>query len=355
MQTSLLELITANERIIMSQEKDSLEFSITTSCEYWEQKTYEQIKKSTYLDPLYDAAFKAFLGEEQALKSFLNGVFHLDAEHQIESVSIKNTEINIIFPATKTFRLDIRATTADGRCINVEMQKAKPAHFVERVLLQHSAFLLQSKYELDKDFLDNFPEFPTEKERQEREDRRYRIPSTVVIWVCDFPLEKQDGYRGSWTVKNEKGLPVTDKVKYIMYDLTQFDIPQEKICTDEQRWLYLLKTAGKSDCLPDFGDRVIAAAIRRILVKNASEQLLRDQAKNMVMTEEELDYLAFLKVRAEEQGEAKGRAIGEVIGEAKGLEKVALSMLADNKPIEEIVKYTHLSEEKVLELQRLAK
>ena len=176
-------------------------------------------------------------------------------------------------------------------------------------------------------------------------------------------MKKQDGYRGSWTVKNEKGLPVTDKVKYIMYDLTLFDIPQEKICTDEQRWLYLLKTAGKSDGLPDFGDRVIAAAIKRILVKNASEQLLRDQAKNMVMTEEELDYLAFLKVRAEEQGraigEAKGRAIGEVIGEAKGRDKrneeMALDMLADNKPIEEIVKYSHLSEEKVLELQRLAK
>lgn len=67
----------------MCKKQNSLDFSITTSCEYWEQKTYEQIKKSTYLDPLYDAAFKAFLGEEMALKSFLNGVFHLDAEHQI--------------------------------------------------------------------------------------------------------------------------------------------------------------------------------------------------------------------------------------------------------------------------------
>ena len=340
----------------MCKKQNSLDFSITTSCEYWEQKTYEQIKKSTYLDPLYDAAFKAFLGEEMALKSFLNGVFHLDAEHQIESITIKNTEINIIFPTSKTFRLDIRATTTDGRNINVEMQKAKPTHFVERVLLQHSAFLLQSKYEQDKDFLDNFPEFPTEKERQEREDRRYRIPSTVVIWICDFPLEKQDGFRGSWSVKNEKGLPVIDKVKYIMYDLTQFDKSQDDIHTDEQRWLYLLKAAGKSDCLPDFGDRVIAAAIKRIMVKNVSEQLLRDQAKNMVMTEEELDYLAFLKVRAEEQGLKQGLKQGLEKGLEKGLkqglEKVALDMLANNEPVEKIVMYTHLSEEKILELQK---
>ena len=104
----------------MSENHNTLEFSIPTSREYWEEKTYEEIKKSTYLNPLFDPGFKAFLGEEQTLKSFLNGVFHLESEHKIESVSIKNIEINIIFPTTKTFRLDIRATTADGRCVDVE-------------------------------------------------------------------------------------------------------------------------------------------------------------------------------------------------------------------------------------------
>ena len=161
------------------------------------------------------------------------------------------------------------------------MQKAKPAHFVERVLLQHSAFLLQSKYEQNKDFLDDFPENSTDKERHER----------------DY---------GSRMVKNEKGSPVTDRIEYIMYDLTQFSISKDKIRTDEERWLYLLKTAGISDNLPDFNDRIIANAIKRLLVKTASEKRLREQARNMVMTEEELDYLASIKVRAEEKGKAEG-------------------------------------------------
>ena len=47
------------------------------------------------------------------------------------------------------------------------------------------------------------------------------------------------------------------------------------------------------------------------------------------------------------------------VGIEKGLEKgrnqerenMALDMLADNEPVEKIVKYTHLSKEKVLELQ----
>ena len=95
---AFLNLTAALARIIMSENKNTTQFSITTSREYWEEKTYEEIKKATYLNPLFDPGFKAFLGEDQALKSFLNGAFHLDVEHRIESVSIKNIEINIFSP-----------------------------------------------------------------------------------------------------------------------------------------------------------------------------------------------------------------------------------------------------------------
>ena len=320
----------------MSTEQNIHEFSFTTSCEYWEEKTYEEIKKLTYVNPLYDPGFKAFLGDEEALKSFLNAALRLGDERRIDAVSIKNVEINIIFPNTKTFRLDIRATTSDGRSIDIEMQKAKPAHFIERILLQHSAFLLQSKYEQDKDFLDNFPDNPTDKDRKEREDRFYKIPPTIAIWVCDFPVEGQTKYRGAWKLKNERGLPVTDKIEYIMYDLTLFNVPYEEIHTDEQRWLYLLKHAGASENLPDFGDRVYANAIKRILVKNASEKLLREQAKNMVMTEEELDYLASLRERAREEGKAEG------------LEKGSTQTIADT---EAVLRDMGIAQDKIAEMQ----
>ena len=43
-----------------------------------------------------------------------------------------------------------------------------------------------------------------------------------------------------------------------------------------------------------------------------------EQAKNMVMTEEELDYLASLKVRARAEGKAEGLAEGKAEGFAEG-------------------------------------
>lgn len=68
-----------------------------------------------------------------------------------------------------------------------------------------------------------------------------------------------------------------------------------------------------------------------------------DQANDMVWTEEELDRLALYKIRAREKARAEGREQERI--------ETALDMLADNEPIEKIVKYSHLSMEKVLELK----
>ena len=310
--------------------------------EQWVDKTVEEIKKHKYLNPLFDAAFKAFLSDEQALKNFLNGVFN-DERNKIESVVIKTPEINIVFPVVKPFRLDIRAKTSNGFCINIEMQKARPDYFVDRMFLQQSAFLIQSKYEWDQANFGDMPSNLTDEERAKREIHRYEIPPTYTIWICDFPVPRQKMYRGDWAVRNKEGLTLSDKVKYILYDLTRFNKLYEEIKTAEDRWLYLLKHAGTAESLPDFKDDIIAKAINRLRVDKASDKLLKEQAKDMVMTEEELDYLAMLKVRA--------RTEGLLEGEAKSFERVALDMLADNEPIEKIVKYSHLSMEKVLELK----
>ena len=66
---AFLNLTAVLARIIMPEKQNAIEFTITTSREYWEEKTYEEIKKATYLNPLFDPGFKAFLGEEQALLS----------------------------------------------------------------------------------------------------------------------------------------------------------------------------------------------------------------------------------------------------------------------------------------------
>ena len=321
---------------ITNNNENSPEFAIASPQDFWVQRTYEEIKKHTYLDPLYDAAFKAFLSDELALVSFLNGVFRLEGDNRITSVIVKNTEVNIVFPQVKSFRLDIRASTSNGLSVNIEMQKAKLSRFIDRILLQHSAFMLQSKYEWDHEFLRDPKTDLTDEERARREERRYEIPPTYAIWICDFPVEQQDSYRGTWAIRNEKGLTITDKVKYILYDLTQFSKTLDSVQTTEDRWLYLLKYAGRADDLPDFGDDVISQAIKRILVEKASDKLIKEQARDMVFTEEELDHLAAMKVRIRKEAREQGLAEGLAEGRAD-----ALSVLQEmNLSPEQISEFT---------------
>ncbi|SMG23812.1 hypothetical protein SAMN05720489_1644 [Fibrobacter sp. UWB13] len=61
------------------------------------------------------------------------------------------------------------------------------------------------------------------------------------------------------------------------------------------------------------------------------------------------------KKNARAEGLAEGRAEGLAEGRVEGRDDertaVALDMLADNEPIEKIVKYSHLPESKILELR----
>ena len=57
------------------------------------------------------------------------------------------------------------------------------------------------------------------------------------------------------------------------------------------------------------------------------------------------------KKNARAEGLAEGRAEGLAEGRDDERTAVALDMLADNEPIEKIVKYSHLPESRVLELR----
>ncbi len=57
------------------------------------------------------------------------------------------------------------------------------------------------------------------------------------------------------------------------------------------------------------------------------------------------------KKNARAEGLAEGRVVGLAEGRNDERTAVALDMLADNEPIEKIVKYSHLPESKILELR----
>ncbi len=78
------------------------------------------------------------------------------------------------------------------------------------------------QYEWNEEHFGDLNAELSEEEKSKRENHRYEIPPTYAIWICDFPVGKQEDYYGTWAVRNEKGLTFNDKMMYILYDLTKF-------------------------------------------------------------------------------------------------------------------------------------
>ena len=143
----------------------------------------------------------------------------------------------------------------------------------------------------------------------------YELPETVSIWLCNFSiLKSEDIFKDTWAVYSENEILHSD-------------------------------TAHKA--LPVFTKNRYIVRISPELLKALEEHMFDKHADEAIEAE--------IWLKAEAQGLEKGREQGLEEGLEKGRdkerEKTALDMLADNEPIEKIVKYSHLSTEKVLELK----
>ena len=167
----------------------------------------------------------------------------------------------------------------------------------------------------------------------------------------------RDGHCALKTMAEQKkvAVPVSKKNKYIFLSVPNFKKSVEEVNGAVDKWLYLLNHAKDGKELPNFGSEIMKDAIERIKVANAPDELLAAQEKYMTTKEDYESWAAGLVIHAREEARAEGHAKGKAEGRAEERDKrnteMALDMLADNKPIEEIVKYSHLPMEKVLELR----
>ena len=299
-----------------------------------------------YLDPRCDPAFKALLDSKDSLVNFLNGIMHLEGEETILFLTYTiQQEENFRLPEPYSVKFDIGARTKAGKRIDIEMQQVKLKESIPRMMIYNAFLLLRAKNDYNKEIgFHNLPD--TEKEKF-----RYKLPEIYSIWIMDHPVDfmGKGVYHDEVALYNKSSVgsngcvPITTKNKYIVIDLTKFDKKFAELESDEDRWLYILKNAGSSRSLIKFDNPAIEAALRRIECGTVSEELLIRQA-NMT------DYINVCRAAVAESfddGYEKGHERGT---ENRNVE-VALDMLADDKPIEEIVKYSHLSKEKVLELK----
>ena len=299
-----------------------------------------------YLDPRCDPAFRALLDSEASLVNFLNGVMYLEGDDAIQSLTytIQQDE-TFRLPEPYRVKFDIGARTKAGKRIDIEMQQLKLKDYIPRMMIYNAFLLLRSKNDYDK--VIGFRKLPD----AEKEKYRYKLPEIYSIWIMDYSVDfMRDGiYHDEIALYNKSCIgkascvPITTKNKYIVIDLTKFNKPFDKLESDEDSWLYILKNAGTSRSSLKFDNPAIEDALRRIECGSASEELLIRQA-NMT------DYINVCRTAVAESYD-DGYEKGCEKGLEQGRIEMALDMLAGNEPIEKVIKYSHLSKEKVLELK----
>ena len=113
---------------------------------------------------------------------------------------------------------------------------------------------------------------------------------------------------------------------------------RKNISSREDYWLKLLSQGPLE--VPESKDPIFRDALNRLRISRISPELLKALEEHMFdkHAEEAIEAEIWLKA------EAQGRDNRNV--------EMALAMLADNEPVEKIVKYSHLPESKVLELKK---
>jgi len=212
-----------------------------------------------YINPLTDYGFKRIFGEEankDLLIHFLNSV--LEIEGKIVSLQYRNPEQKGRIKTARNAFLDLYCITGKGEHIIIEMQNISQKYFKDRVLY--------------------YLTFPIQKQAIKGRKWNFNLKPVYSVNILDFTFGESDDYIQHVQLMYRKtGRVFYDKLLLVFIELPDFDKPDDKLKTDHERWMYVLKHLASLKEIPDS------------LKRNKIFQKLFMEAEIANMTPEELE------------------------------------------------------------------
>ncbi|MEG2832338.1 MAG: Rpn family recombination-promoting nuclease/putative transposase [Bacilli bacterium] len=287
----------------------------------------------TYLlSPKVDFVFKRIFGNEKhpdILISFLNAV--MKPKDLIESVQIRNSDIEKEHIEDKYSRLDIKAITNKGEYINIEIQVKNEYNMIKRSLYYWSKMF----------------------ENQIVEGDNYnKLAKTVCINILDFKYLKNDKFHNAYRLKeintNEE---LTDAM-----ELHFIEIPKLRKLDDSEEISDMLEAWVAFIQNPD-SEVVEKLEMSKKEIKEAKSELVRmsGDSKERYMYEKRKESIlekVSLIESAEQKGIEKGLREGLKEGENKKAIEIAQNAINNNLDDNTILIITGLSLEEIKELRK---
>ena len=274
------------------------------------------ISTEKYINPFTDFGFKKLFGTEvnkDLLMDFLNELIH--CQGKIKEVKYLNSEQLGRSADDRRAVFDIYCETDIGETFIVEMQKAKLNFFKDRSV--------------------HYASFPI-REQGLRGDWDYRLKAVYTVGILNFVFNEskndKDYYHSEVKLMDtQKKTVFYDKLTFIYLEMPKFNKGIDELETRFEKWMYVLKNLPKLQNLPSQ------------LQERIFEKIFRVAEIAKMNNKEIAEYEDSLK---------KFRDLNNALETAKmeGKNETALKMLEDGMSIENICKYTGLSEEQIKEL-----
>lgn len=190
------------------------------------------------LNPLNDYIFKRVMGEEESkdnLIAFLNAVLDTDDRKKLVSLEIiNNKELTKELIYDKTGRLDVRAKTADGMQLDIEVQLTNQHNMEKRTMFYWGKLFLEGIKKgddyinlskvitiniLDFDFFD-IEKFHSKYHLWEDEEQSYLLTDLVEIHFIEMPKFRR------YMQKDLKGNPLHRWLKFFDRMLSEDELKE---------------------------------------------------------------------------------------------------------------------------------
>ena len=270
------------------------------------------------------------------MKKLINTL--LPPNRQVAHIDYRPTELQgPLIGHSKEFQYDFVCRDESGAVFIVEMQRYREQAWFKRCVSYASRTY----------------------DRQNKTGFNYDVPPVYLIGLMgvDIPHPDEeywrDRYVSEYTFREKSCHDLLDETIFIIFaELTRFHKAEDECVTLQDRLLYLLKNSGKMRTPPKWGtEKPCKDLLDAFEIEDFSKQKREQYDKDMYDEKRRNGELAAARNDGRAEGHAEGHAEGLAEGLAEAQTEIAKRMLAAGMSVEQIVQFTGLDFDAVMNLQ----
>ncbi|MDR1583911.1 MAG: Rpn family recombination-promoting nuclease/putative transposase [Prevotellaceae bacterium] len=331
-----------------------------------ESQEFDEKFLGIFINPRTDFGFKKVFYDEARMVSLSNSVIHARKKKDyIKTASFQPVEYLGDTEEASRSIVDAHCKTNKGEDIIIEMQNAKPMNFADRLIF-YSTYPIREQA-------------PKRRRKgqithQEKKPWHYNLKALYIIAIVNFPMLMDEKEKNLvidriklMSIKTNKVF--SDKLNFIIMDLTKFNKKQEELKTQLDFWLYTLKYAETLKERPaEINDKLFIDLYDNILRTNKlTPEEMKAYHESVLALKDFSLFTDCAKIEGKTEGIEIGRTEGIEIGRTEGIKigekrgvefaytTIILNAAANGIPVEAIASFTNLTVEQVCNILKSKK